>query len=121
MPTPGYGTTNNLGHVSLWIISLGSQKNSVLQLLGKDELCKHKTILSAVKYVKSKLLEAQTQSDGRQDLDSKLTPIKMSDTLKENPISGNKSIRLLVHHIKHQIIIDRIKIVSNQLSTSLTY
>ena len=79
MPTPGYGTTNNPGHVSLWIISLGSQKNSVLQWLGKDELCKHKTILSAVKYVKSKLLEAQTQSDGRQDLDSKLTPIKYED------------------------------------------
>jgi hypothetical protein len=79
MPTQGYGTTNNPGHVSLWIISLGAQKNSILQWLGKDELSKHKTLPAAVKFIKSKLLEGQTQSDGRQDLDSKLTPIKYDD------------------------------------------
>lgn len=79
MPIEGYGTTNNPGHVSLWIISLGKQKSPILQWLGKDELSKHKTLLVAVKYIKSKLLEAKTQSDGRQDLDSKLTPIKYDD------------------------------------------
>ena len=42
---------------------------------------------------------------------------RMSDTLKENPI---KSVRLLAHHIKHQITRDRIKTVTNQLSTSYT-
>jgi hypothetical protein len=79
MPIEGYGTTSNPGHVSLWILSLGLQKNSILQWLGKDELSKHKTLLVAVKYIKSKLLEGKTQSDARQDLDSKLTPIKYDD------------------------------------------
>ena len=57
MPLDRYGTTSNPGHVSLWIISLGLQKNPILQWLGKDELSKHKTLLIAVKYIKSKLLE----------------------------------------------------------------
>ena len=79
MPSITYGTRDSPGHIALWIISLGAQKEAVLQWLGKDELSKHKTLELAVRYVRSKLMEGRAQSEARQDLDSKLTPIKYED------------------------------------------
>ena len=79
MPSELYGTKDSPGHVALWIISLGHQKDAVLQWLGKDELLKHKTVALAVKYIRSKLMEARSQSEARQDLDAKLTPIKYEE------------------------------------------
>jgi hypothetical protein len=77
MPVPGYGTRDVPGQVALWI--LGTQKDSILQWLGKDELSKHKLLEPAVKYIRSKLMEGRLQSEARQDFDSKLTPIRYED------------------------------------------
>ena len=79
MPSETYGTKDSPGHIALWIISLGHQKEAILQWLGKDELVKHKTVAHAVKYIRSKLMEARSQSEARQDLDAKLTPIKYEE------------------------------------------
>ena len=79
MPAPAYGSRENPGQLQLWIISLGSQKEGVLQLLGKDELTKHKTLEPAVKYIRTKLMEVRLQCENRQDLDSKLTPVRYED------------------------------------------
>ena len=79
MPSITHGTRDSPGHIALWIISLGAQKEAVLQWLGKDELSKHKNLELAVRYVRSKLMEGRAQSEARQDLDSKLTPIKYED------------------------------------------
>ena len=79
MPSITYGTRDSPGHVALWIISLGTQKDAILQWLGKDELVKHKTVELAVKYIRSKLMEGRSQSESRQDFDSKLTPIRYED------------------------------------------
>jgi hypothetical protein len=68
MPTTSYGTKD-------------SPEDAVLQWLGKDELMKHKTVESAVKYIRSKLMEARTQSEARQDLDAKLTPIRYDEVI----------------------------------------
>jgi hypothetical protein len=81
MPSTSYGTKESPGHVQLCIISLVNQKDAVLQWLGKDELVKHKTVQSAVKYIRSKLMEARTQSEARQDLDAKLTPIRYEEVI----------------------------------------
>lgn len=79
MPVETYGTKDSPGHIQLWIISLGSQKDAILQWLGKDELMKQKTLESAFKFIRFKLMEGRTQSEARQDFDSKLTPIRWSD------------------------------------------
>jgi hypothetical protein len=79
MPSVTYGTKDSPGHIALWIISLGNQKDAILQWLGKDELVKHKSVESAVKYIRSKLMEGRSQSEARQDLDAKLTPIRYED------------------------------------------
>ena len=34
MPVSGYGTRETPGHIALWLISLGSQKETIQQLLG---------------------------------------------------------------------------------------
>jgi hypothetical protein len=81
MPTTSYGTKDSPGHIQLWIISLDNHKDAVLQWLGKDELLKHKTVESAVKYIRSKLMEARTQSEARQDLDAKLTPVRYDEVI----------------------------------------
>ena len=81
MPTTSYGTKESPGHIQLWIISVDNHKDAVLQWLGKDELMKHKTVESAVKYIRSKLMEARTQSEARQDLDAKLTPIRYEEVI----------------------------------------
>ena len=79
MPVPGYGTRDSPGQIALWIISLGTQKDAVLQWLGKDELVRHKTLESGIKYVRMKLMEGRLHSEARQDFDSKLTPVRYED------------------------------------------
>ena len=79
MPVSGYGTRESPGHIALWLISLGTQKEAIQQWLGKDDLTKYKAIEPAVKFIRTKLMEARAQSEARQDLDSKLTPIRYED------------------------------------------
>lgn len=79
MPAPGYGTKYNPGQIQLWLYSLGSQKDGVLQLLGQDELVKYKTIELAVKYIRTRLMEVRLGSEARQDFDAKLTPVRYED------------------------------------------
>ena len=56
MPVETYGTKDSPGHIQLWIISLGSQKDAILQWLGKDEFMKQKTLESAFKFIRFKLI-----------------------------------------------------------------
>jgi hypothetical protein len=79
MPPITYGTRDTPGHIALWILSLGNQKDAVLQWLGKDELMKHKSVESSVKYIRSKFLEGRSNSEARQDFDAKLTPIRYEE------------------------------------------
>ena len=79
MPSVTYGTRDSPGHIALWVISLGSQKDAILQWLGKDILSKHATVEQSVKYIRSKLMEGRTQSEVRQDFEAKLTPIRYED------------------------------------------
>jgi hypothetical protein len=79
MPIQTYGTKESPGHIQLWLISLGEQRDAMLQYLGKDELVKQKSLESAFKFIRYKLMEGRTQSEARQDFDSKLTPIRWSD------------------------------------------
>jgi hypothetical protein len=82
MPPTPYGTEENPGRIQLWIISLGSHKDAILQWLGKDELTKHKTLAPAVKYIRNKLMIGRSQSEDRQDFQQQLTPIKYDDIRK---------------------------------------
>ena len=43
MPVSGYGTRESPGHIALWLISLGSQKEAIQQWR-KDDLSKYKAI-----------------------------------------------------------------------------
>ena len=79
IPVQGYGTRDSPGQIALWLISLGTQKESILQWLSKDELVKHKTIESSVKFIRARLMEGRAQSEARQDFDAKLTPIRYED------------------------------------------
>ena len=79
IPVQGYGTRDSPGQIALWLISLGTQKESILQWLSKDELVKHKTIESSVKFIRTRLMEGRAQSEARQDFDAKLTPIRYED------------------------------------------
>ena len=79
MPVTNYGTKDSPGHIALWILSLGSQKEALLQWLGKDELQKHKTLEPCIKYIRVKLNEARSQSEARHDLDAKLTPVRYEE------------------------------------------
>ena len=79
MPPTGFGTKESPGHIALWLISLGTQKDSVMQWLGKDNLSKYKALDPAVKFVRAKLMEGRSHSETRQDFDSKLTPIRYED------------------------------------------
>lgn len=82
MPPTSYGTRETPGHIQLWIISLGSQKEAILNWLGKDELQKYKTLAPAIKYVRNKLMTARSESESRQDFQHQLTPIKYEDIRK---------------------------------------
>ena len=79
MPIGTYGTKDSPGHISLWIISLRNQKEAILQWLGKDELLKQKNLESAFRFIRFKLMEGRTQSEARQDFDSKLTPPRWNE------------------------------------------
>jgi hypothetical protein len=79
IPVQGYGTRDSPGQIALWLISLGTQKDSILQWLSKDELVKHKTVESSVKFIRARLMEGRAQSESRQDFDAKLTPIRYED------------------------------------------
>jgi hypothetical protein len=81
MPATSYGTKESPGHIALWLISLGAQKDSMLQWLGKDNLTKFKTLEPAVKFIRAKLMEGRSASEARQDFDAKLTPIRYDDIL----------------------------------------
>ena len=70
MPVPGYGTRDSPGQIALWLISLGAQKDSILQWLSKDELIKQKSVEQAVKFIRARLMEGRAQSEARQDLDA---------------------------------------------------
>ena len=71
MPAAGMGTKESPGHIALWLISLGIQKDRILQFLHK-----HKTVDQAAKYIRQRFMAARSQSESRQDLDSKFTPVK---------------------------------------------
>ena len=99
MPPTFYGTKENPGHIQLWIISLGSHKDAILQWLGKDELSKHKTLAPAIKYVRNKLMIGRSQSEDRQDFQQQLTPIKYDDIRKTQ---GESHQRQQVHPSRNQ-------------------
>ena len=96
------------GHIALWIISLGHQKDAVLQWLGKDELLKHNTVAFAVKYIRSKLMEARSQSEARQDLDAKLTPIRY-DEIRHTQAESGKNCSSTFKNAGKYIIIGKTK------------
>ena len=76
---PGHGTKDSSGQVQIWVISVGSQKDSILNWPGKNILVKQKNLESAVKYIRSKFMEGRHHSELRQDFDAKLTPIRYND------------------------------------------
>ena len=59
----------------------------------------------AVKFIRAKLMEARAQSEARQDLDSKLTPIRYEDirhTQGENHTRQQISLPYKQHSSQHQ-------------------
>jgi hypothetical protein len=100
MPPTGYGTKESPGHIALWLISLGSQKDSVMQWLGKDNLTKYKTLDAAVKFVRAKLMEGRSHSEIRQDFDAKLTPIRYEEI---RHTQGESNTRFQTPSYGHQV------------------
>ena len=101
MPVGTYGTKDSPGHISLWIISLGSQKDSILQWLGKDDLSKHKTLEAAVKFVRFKLMEGRSHSEARQDFDSQLTPMRWNE-LRSTQGESHSRHQISASNLPHQ-------------------
>ena len=60
MPVSEYGTRDSPRHTLIWLISLGIQKEAILQLLGKENLSKYESIEQAVKYIRNMLMEARS-------------------------------------------------------------
>ena len=60
MPVSEYGTRDSPRHTLISLISLGIQKEAILQLLGKENLSKYESIEQAVKYIRNKLMEARS-------------------------------------------------------------
>ena len=79
VPVEGFGTRDNPGLIQVWILSLGIQKEAFLQLLGRDELQRFKTLQPAIKYIRYRLMDVRNQSEVKHDLDSRLTPVKNDD------------------------------------------
>jgi hypothetical protein len=111
VPPAGYGTKESPGHIALWLISLGSQKDSVMQWLGKDNLSKFKTLDTAVKFIRAKLMEGRSQSEARMDFDAKLTPIRYEDvrhtqgesnTRMQTPSHGHQASSYEATRSRHQ-------------------
>jgi hypothetical protein len=82
MPVPGYGTREHPGHVQLWLFSLGTHCNAVLQWLTKKRLTSQDSLESIITYIRHKLMEVKSQSDMRDDLAARLTPIRYEDLRK---------------------------------------
>ena len=100
MPPTGYGTKESPGHIALWLISLGSQKDSVMQWLGKDNLTKYKTLDATVKFVRAKLMEGRSHSEIRQDFDAKLKPIRYEEI---RHTQGESNTRFQTPSYDHQV------------------
>ena len=100
MPPTGYGTKESPGHIALWLIALGSQKDSVMQWLGKDNLSKYKTLDPAIKYVRAKLMEGRSHSEAKTDFDAKLTPIRYDDV---RHTQGESNTRLQTPSLGHPV------------------
>ena len=79
VPVEGFCTRDNPGLIQVWILSLGIQKEAFLQLLGRDELQRFKTLQPAIKYIRYKMMDVRNQSEVKHDLDSRLTPVKYGD------------------------------------------
>jgi hypothetical protein len=92
MPVQGWGTKDSPGHIQCWLISLGTQRDPLQQLLGKDNLTKFKDLDSALKFIRNKLMEGRAHSEARQDFDAMLTPIRYDDYLTQ----GESTNRLQV-------------------------
>ena len=90
IPIPGYRTIDIPGQIQIWAISLGSQRDSILNWLGKDVLVKQKNLESAVKYIRSKFMEGRHHSELLQDFDGKLTPIRYDDLRSAQGESYNR-------------------------------
>ena len=100
MPPTGYGTKESPGHTALCLISLGSQKDSVMQWLGKDNLTKYKTLDATVKFVRAKLMEGRSHSEIRQDFDAKLKPIRYEEI---RHTQGESNTRFQTPSYDHQV------------------
>ena len=55
------------------------QKEAFLQLLGRDELQRFKTLQPAINYLRYRLMDERNQSVVEHDLNSRLTPVKYDD------------------------------------------
>ena len=117
IPVPGYGTKDSPGQISLWLISLGSQKDSVLQWLGKDELMKHKTLEPAIKFIRTRMMEGRAQSEARHDFDAKLTPIRYED-LRHTQGESNTRQQLNFSNRQHYGTPDQSKFRDNRPKTT---
>ena len=79
VPVEGFGTRDNPRLIQVWILSLSIVKEAFLQLLGRDELQRFKTLQPAIKYIRYRLMDVRNQSEVKHDLDSRLTPVKYDD------------------------------------------
>ena len=96
IPVPGYGTKDSPGQIQIWAISLGSQKDSILNWVGRDVLVRQKNLESAVKYIRSKFMEGRHHSELRQHFNAKLTPISVQ--LKAKVTLDSRLQHLSVNH-----------------------
>ena len=67
VPVEGFGTRDNPGLIQVWILSLGIQKEAFLQLLGRDELQRFKTLQPAIKYIRYRLMDVRNQREVKHD------------------------------------------------------
>ena len=97
VPVEGSGTRDNPGLIQVWILSLGIQKEAFLQLLGRDELQRFKTLQPAIKYIRYRLMNVRNQSEVKHDLDSRLTPVKYDD-MHRSESSTRQQTDFVPHH-----------------------
>ena len=99
VPVEGFGTRDNLSLLQVWILSLGIQKEVSLQLLGRNELQRFKTLQPAIKYIRYRLMDVRNQSEVKHDLDSKLTPMMIS--VLASPSRDSKQTSFLAINTPH--------------------
>ena len=68
----GFGTRDTPGFIQVWILSLGIQKETFLQLLKSDKLQRFRTLQPAIKHIRYRLMDIRNQSEVKHDLDSRL-------------------------------------------------